>query len=249
MPILGSIRARSAAARARLAAARARIAAARARRRLSPTARRVTRERLTYLSAQKLANLEWCAREIKRHEVPGDVVEAGVALGGSAIALADQLTPQRAFDGYDVFGTIPPPSERDSADAHERYGVIAAGGSTGIEGDPYYGYVDDLYERVVASFKEHGIEPGDRVRLHRGLFEDTLHPSGALALVHIDSDWYDPVRLCLERTYPYLSRGAFVVLDDYHDYDGCRTATDEFLAAHDDLVPVRDSGNLVLRRT
>ncbi len=227
---------------------RARLADARARRRLSPTARRVTRERLTYLSAEKLANLEWCAREVQRRGVPGDVVEAGVALGGSAIALADRLTPERAFDGYDVFGTIPPPSERDGADAHERYDVIASGGSTGIGGDPYYGYVDDLYERVVASFRAHGVEPGERVRLHRGLFEDTLHPGGALALVHIDSDWYDPVRLCLERTYPHLSPGGFVVLDDYHDYEGCRTATDEFLAEHADLVPVRESGNLVLRR-
>jgi O-methyltransferase len=227
---------------------RALLSRLRARRRLSPTARRVIDERLTYLSAGKLANLEWCAREVQRHDVPGDVVEAGVALGGSAIALADRLTPERAFDGYDVFGTIPPPSERDGADAHERYDVIAAGGSTGIGGDPYYGYVDDLYDRVVASFRAHGVEPGERVRLHRGLFENTLHPSGALALVHIDSDWYDPVRLCLERTYPHLSPGAFVVLDDYHDYDGCRTATDEFLADHADLVPVRDRGNLVLRR-
>jgi O-methyltransferase len=189
---------------------RARLADARARRRLSPTARRVTRERLTYLSAEKLANLEWCAREVQRREVPGDVIEA--------------------------------------ADAHDRYEVIASGGSTGIDGDPYYGYVDDLYDRVVASFRAHGVEPGERVRLHRGLFEDTLHPGGPLALVHIDSDWYDPVRLCLERTYPHLSPGAFVILDDYHDYDGCRSATDEFLAAHADLVPVRDRGNLVLRR-
>jgi len=227
---------------------RARLANARARQRLSPIARRVTRERLTYLSAEKLANLEWCAREVRRRNVPGDVIEAGVALGGSAIALADQLTPERAFDGYDVFGTIPPPSQRDGDDAHARYEVIASGESTGIDGEPYYGYVDDLYERVVASFQAHGLEPGDRVRLHRGLFEDTLHPSAPLALVHIDSDWYDPVRLCLERTYPHLSPGAFVVLDDYHDYAGCRAATNEFLVAHSDLVPVRDRGNLVLRR-
>ncbi len=234
--------------RSRLAGVRARLANARARQRLSPIARRVTRERLTYLSAEKLANLEWCAREVRRRNVPGDVIEAGVALGGSAIALADQLTPERAFDGYDVFGTIPPPSQRDGDDAHARYEVIASGESTGIDGEPYYGYVDDLYERVVASFQAHGLEPGDRVRLHRGLFEDTLHPSAPLALVHIDSDWYDPVRLCLERTYPHLSPGAFVVLDDYHDYAGCRAATNEFLVAHSDLVPVRDRGNLVLRR-
>ena len=173
---------------------RARFSDARARRRLSPTARGVLRERLTYLSAEKLANLEWCA------------------------------------------------------DAHERYAVFAAGDATDIGGDPYYGYVDDLYERVVASFRAHGVAPGDRVRLHRGLFEDTLRPRGPLALVHIDSDWYEPVRLCLERTDSHLSHGAFVVLDDYHDYDGCRAATDDFLRDHAELVPVRDRGNLVLQR-
>jgi O-methyltransferase len=231
-----------------LGKARSKLARARARRRLSRVSREVKRERLTYLSWEKLANLEWCAETVRRDAVPGDVVEAGVALGGSAIVLAKHLTPERALDGYDVFGMIPPPSERDGADSHERYQRIESGESHGIGGDPYYGYLDDLYERVVARFRAYGIEPGDRVRLHRGLFEDTLHPAGALALVHIDSDWYDPVRLCLERTYPHLSPGAFVVLDDYHDYEGCRRATDEFLAARGDMRPVRDRGNLVLRR-
>jgi asparagine synthase (glutamine-hydrolysing) len=218
-------------------------------RRLSPLARRVKKERLTYLTAEKLAGLEWCASQVQRRGVPGDVIEAGVALGGSAILLASRLTPARALDGYDVFGTIPPPSERDEPDSHARYRTIASGESQGIGGDEYYGYVDDLYEKVVATFRAHGVAPGDRVRLHRGLFEDTLHPSRPLALVHIDSDWYDPVRLCLERTYPHVSRGGFVVLDDYHDYAGCRTATDEFLAAHADMAPVRDRGNLVLQRS
>jgi O-methyltransferase len=162
--------------------------------------------------------------------------------------LATHLTPARALDGYDVFGMIPPPSDRDAADSHERYRAIAAGESRGIDGDAYYGYVDDLYERVLESFRTHGVPPGERVRLHRGLFEDTLHLAAPLALVHIDSDWHDPVRLCLERTYPRLSPGGFVVIDDYHDYEGCRAATDEFLAAHDDLGPVRDRGNLVLQR-
>lgn len=228
---------------------RARAVRARQWRRLSPVARRVKQERLTYLSWEKLANLEWCARQIERRGVAGDVVEAGVALGGSAIVLASHATPARGFDGYDVFGMIPPPSAHDDADSHERYQEIAAGRSQGIGDDGYYGYLDDLYERVVAGFRAHRLEPGDRIRLHRGLFEDTLRPAGSLALVHIDSDWYDPVRLCLERTHPHLSRGGFVILDDYYDYEGCRKATDEFVARCGDLEVARDGGNLVLQRT
>ncbi len=43
-------------------------------------------------------------------------------------------------------------------------------------------------------------------------------------------------RLCLESILP-VSHGAYVVLDDYHDYDGRRRAVEDFLerAPEDDL--------------
>ena len=86
--------------------------------------------------------------------------------------------------------------------------------------------------------------------LHRGLFEDTLKPSEAVAFAHIDCDWHDPVGLSLERIHPHLSPGALVVIDDYYAYGGARSAVDQFLAAHPDLraAPSRDREHLVLRR-
>jgi O-methyltransferase len=217
---------------------------------LSPVARRALAERLTYLSVEKLRSLEECARAIDRELVPGDVIEAGIALGGSSIVLASTLAPERHFHGYDLFGQIPPPSERDDERSHERYAVIASGASNGLGGDDYYGYLPDLYERVVAAFERFGLSVDqERIALHRGLFEDTLSPTGPVALAHIDSDWYDPVSLCLARLEPMLSPGAYVVLDDYLDYGGCAEATGEFLTAHPDFAVVREAGNLVLRRT
>jgi O-methyltransferase len=220
-----------------------------AERRLSPVARRVLRERLTYLGVNKLAELEHCKRFVSRYRVPGQFVETGVALGGSAIVLAHGMPPDRRFRGYDLFAQIPPPSERDDARAHERYAEIAAGGSQGIGGDAYYGYLPDLYERVVATFARHGLPvDGHRIALRRGLFEETLHPDGPIALVHIDSDWYDSVSLCLARVVPHLSRGGLIVLDDFFDYGGCADATREFLAAHTAFRVHRQAANLVLVR-
>jgi O-methyltransferase len=217
---------------------------------LSPVARRALAERLTYLSVEKLRSLEECARAIDRERVPGDVVEAGVALGGSSIVLASTLSPERRFHGYDLFGQIPPPSERDDERSHERYAVIASGASNGLGEDDYYGYLPDLYERVVAAFERFGLGVDqERVALHRGLFQDTLFPARPVALAHVDSDWYEPVALCLARLEPMLSLGAYVVLDDYLDYGGCAEATSEFLTAHPDFAVVRESGNLVLRRS
>jgi hypothetical protein len=79
-------------------------------------------------------------------------------------------------------------------------------------------------------------------------FEDTLHPQTDIAFAHIDCDWYDPVRLCLERIVPRLSAGAYVVLDDYNDYGGCRRAVDEFLEAGPDVDIVAREPNFVFRR-
>jgi O-methyltransferase len=217
--------------------------------RLTRTARRVRARHLTYLSPQRLHLLERCAREVEARGVAGDVVEAGVALGGSAILLASLMGPDRRFHGYDVFGMIPPPGEHDPAESHERYEVIAAGRSEGIAGDDYYGYVPDLYERVAESFAEFDLTvDGDRVSLHRGPFEDTLHREGAVALAHIDCDWYDPVRTCLERLLPRLSVGGFIVLDDYFDYGGCRQAVDEVLAAGNGVRMVARPANVALAR-
>lgn len=218
---------------------------------LSPTAREVLRLRLTYLSARKLYNLERCAEELNERDVPGDFVECGVALGGSAVVLASHLTEERHFHGYDVFGMIPPPSERDDEWAHRRYEAIRSGESAGIGGDRYYGYVPNLCETVVDNFRRFGYEPDGRpVALHEGLFEDTLRfeADQRVALAHIDCDWHDPVRSCLETIHPHLSPGGIIVLDDYNDYGGCRRATDEFLARHADMELRSASSNAILHR-
>jgi O-methyltransferase len=215
---------------------------------LSSTARLVQAERLTYLPPRRLLTLERSLREVRRG-VDGDLVEAGVALGGSAILLASNLNGRRQFHGYDLFGMIPPPSERDAEHAHRRYEEIESGRSRGIGNDVYYGYLDDLYERVVASFATHGVAvDNERVFLHRGPFEETLRPDRPVALAHVDCDWYDPVALCLDRIWPRLSEGGLVVIDDYADLDGCRRAVDAFLDDHKDGRLIQTAPNAVIRR-
>ncbi len=218
---------------------------------LSAVSRAVKRERLTYLTATKLRSLEDCLRRIDAEQVEGRCLELGVALGGSAIVIAT-LASTRSFTGYDVFGQIPAPGTHDDAKSHERYQVIAAGKSQGIGGDDYYGYEPELRQRVIRSFAQHGLTvDGGRISLVQGLFEHTLllEGKGPVALAHIDCDWYEPVKLAIERIYPVLSRGGYLIFDDYLDYGGCRRAVHELLSARDDIVVSRISGHLVAKRT
>src|SRR3546814_14908414 len=75
--------------------------------RLSETARRIREERLTYLPVRKSVRIEASLAEVNRRNVSGDIVEFGVALGGSAILLARETSEARRFFGLDVFATSP----------------------------------------------------------------------------------------------------------------------------------------------
>lgn len=218
---------------------------------ISQVARKVRRNHLTYLSCEKIHNIEECLKETKNNSVSGIFIEAGIALGGSAIIIASLMPEKSYFHGYDVFKMIPPPSEEDDEKSKARYEVIKSGNSKGIGENIYYGYIENLYERVVKNFESFGLKVDDkRVSLHKGLFEDTMHflDTDKIAFAHIDCDWYEPVRLCLERIYPALNQGGYIVFDDYYDYGGCKKAVDEFLSKRNDLVIVKNQGNLVLER-
>jgi asparagine synthase (glutamine-hydrolysing) len=217
---------------------------------LPATARKVRRERLTYLSPDKLASLAAAVRRVKKEGVAGSFLEFGVALGGSAIYLA-QEAGERGFTGYDVFGMIPPPGEKDERDSQERYARIASGAAKGLGGDTYYGYEDDLLTKVKAAFARYGVPAdGTRVRLLKGLFQDTLSlgPDEAVAFAHIDCDWYDPVLFCITRIAPHLSVGGAMAIDDYNDYAGCKKAVHEALDAHPELRLIQTQPHAILTR-
>ncbi|MEZ4701503.1 MAG: TylF/MycF/NovP-related O-methyltransferase [Rhodothermales bacterium] len=215
------------------------------------TMQAVRSRRLTYLSQRKLNALAEQILRIEKSRIPGAILEAGCAMGGSAILFASAKSPTRPLRVYDVFGMIPPPSEADGQDVHERYEVIKEGKAKGLGGDVYYGYRDDLYDAVHASFGALGYPPApNRIELIKGLVQDTLVVDGPVALAHIDVDWYDPVMTCLERITPHLALGGALILDDYQDWSGCRKATDDYFAGQDRSRFVFDTspGSLVVTR-
>lgn len=191
----------------------------------------VREEKLTYLTDLYLRSLVTCVLETEQAGRKGLLIEAGTAMGGSAIAMAAAKDPSRPMRVYDVFGMIPPPSERDGEDVIERYASIAEGKSRGLDGEVYYGYREDLLGEVTASFAKHGVPvESNNVTLVKGLFQDTLEVDEPVALAHVDGDWYESTMTCLERIAPQLVEGGRIVIDDYFMWSGCREAVDEYFA-------------------
>lgn len=70
-----------------------------------------------------------------------------------------------------------------------------------------------------------------------------------VAFAHIDVDWYEPVKISLERIVRNLVVGGSVIIDDYQDWSGCRKATDEYFQNKSDYFHMDDSvGSMKITR-
>lgn len=212
---------------------------------------RVRRANLTYLGRDRLRCLFDTCVAAERAGLPGAFIEAGCALGGSAILVASAKSRSRPLVVFDVFGMIPAPTERDSPDVHARYEAIRGGSSRGIGSGRYYGYEEDLLAKVRDNLARFGVSEGEQnVRLVKGLVQDTMTITGPVAVAHVDLDWFDPVSHALSRIFPNLVEGGSIIVDDYFDWESCRRAVDAFLAEHGRSVCLDASfGSLRITRT
>jgi O-methyltransferase len=60
--------------------------------------------------------------------------------------------------------------------------------------------------------------------------EDTIPRTlpGPLALLRLDTDWYESTRHELIHLFPLLDRQGLLIIDDYGHYQGARKAVDEY---------------------
>lgn len=191
----------------------------------------VISEGLTYLSVDKLKSIIDTIRNIKSAGLSGNYIECGCALGGSTIVISKHKASSDRLMVYDMFGMIPPPGKNDTADVHDRYDIIKDGRSTGIGGNPYYGYETDLYEKVKGNLRRFDVSPEDsNVSLIKGNLIDTMSVDSKVVFAHIDVDWYDPVMHSLIQIHPQLIIGGTIILDDYYAWGSCKKATDQFIS-------------------
>jgi len=204
--------------------------------------------------ARVLAILD-AVRYIVQSEVPGNFVECGVWRGGSMMAAAMQLrrlgTTDRELYLFDTFEGMPPPTEHDidpdGRPAHETFGRSGR--------DPVgreLPWKAASVEQVRAAMLETGY-PLERVKLIKGRTQDTVPGSapGSIALLRLDTDWYESTHHEMTHLYPRIVRGGVLLLDDYGYWKGSRKAVDEYLEEHNIrilLCPIDDAARMAVVR-
>lgn len=172
----------------------------------------------TMVGVPRLKALYKLTKESDLLAIPGDIVECGVYNGGSAAVMAyasNRSAMNRRIWLFDSFKGLPKPIEEDGIKALEGF---------------HEGWRLGHVSKVKEIFSKLSI-PEDRVRVIEGWFQGTF-PSidiPQICLLHIDADWYESVKLCLEKFYDCVQPRGFIVLDDYGQWEGCRRATDEFI--------------------
>ncbi|MEE8544600.1 MAG: TylF/MycF/NovP-related O-methyltransferase [Alphaproteobacteria bacterium] len=191
----------------------------------------------TLTPPERIHNLELAIRYLVRCSVPGDVVECGVWRGGSMMAAArvlmDEGDRERRLVLYDTFEGMTEPGPED----------LSASGKPALRSYKKRlrrgqgGWARAGLDEVKANLIGTGYPP-QRLRFVKGPVEQTLpdEAAGAIALLRLDTDWYQSTRVELEHLFPRLSKGGVLMIDDYGRWMGQRQAVDEYLEAHQ--VPI-----------
>ena len=204
-------------------------------RRLSPedAIQAVLGASLTYCShGGKLKRIAEAVVEVASRNVDGIYLEAGVALGGSAIVIGSAKPRDSRLKLYDVFDLLPAPGANDEPRAHAVYQQFLDGQRTApIDRNYLAGVAAGMKGTVQQNLAAHGITLAeDHVEMIAGDFKDTLFVDEPIAFAHIDCDGYDAIKVCLERLSDRVSPGGLLVFDDYASFSGARKAIDEWLA-------------------
>ena len=188
----------------------------------------------TMTSAERLWSLLNAVRYVEDEQLAGDFVECGVWRGGSVMAMAGELTrlgsTSRRIWLYDTFAGMTAPTAED-VEAGTGTTAAAMLDSTEVgDGDNVWcvaGRAD-----VEANLRSTGY-PFDRFTFVEGDVAQTLTTwvPDSIAILRLDTDWYESTRVSLETLYPRLVPGGVCILDDYGHWQGARKAVDEYFAA------------------
>ena len=207
----------------------------------------------TMTSFERVAALCQSIAYLEANGIGGAVVECGVWKGGSmmaaALALMQLDSTTRQIYLFDTFSGVPPPGPIDRD----------------LNGRPAADWLRDespAADHVRACCDLQTVRqamiltryPWKKLLFVPGRVEEML-PAEApsrIALLRLDTDWYESTYHELEHLWPRLVDGGVLIIDDYGHWQGARRAVDEYFARHRIKLPLHAidyTGRLVVKTT
>ena len=203
-------------------------------------------------SRERIFSAIEAAKFIARNRILGDIVECGVWKGGSTMAILETLKHagdlKRRVYLYDTFEGMSEPTEADKTN----YNAAAAtllNADADKEKNLVWAY--SPLEEVKKNIDQTGY-PAEQIQFVKGKVEDTIPGvlPGKIALLRLDTDWYESTKHELEHLYPLLVPGGVLIIDDYGHWQGAKKAVDEYFAAYNIpilLNRIDDTGRIAIK--
>lgn len=187
----------------------------------------------TMTSPERIAAVVSSVKYIVENRIEGDIVECGVWRGGSMMAALYTLQrlgdTQRTVYLFDTFAGMTEPNAKDvSFTGLSATELLARDEKTPSGNHWCWATIEDV-RRNVSSVGY----PGEKIKFVEGDVMTTVpdHASEKIALLRLDTDWYESTKHELIHLYPRLSQGGVLIIDDYGHWKGAREAVDEYFAA------------------
>ncbi len=188
---------------------------------------------LTATSPGRIVGLMDAVKYLHNNRIAGDIVECGVWRGGSIMTAAWTLLAlgdaSRNLYLFDTFEGMSAPTAHDRLMDGTPAGDILQSLERSEEAGNYWCVAGlEMVKRNVLSTGY----PPERIHFVKGKVEDTV-PAQAperVALLRLDTDWYESTRHELVHLYPRLVEKGVLIVDDYGAWQGARQAVDEYFA-------------------
>lgn len=170
-------------------------------------------------------------KHVANERIHGDLVECGVWKGGNLALMRmfanfHQLTAK--VIGYDTFEGMPEATDYD-------VDFVGNFASAVMKSAPKDENIWNIHayagiQQVENNLRSLDVREG--VRLIKGKVESTLtQPENVpdrIAVLRLDTDWYESTKVELEVLYPKLAPGGVLIIDDYGHFKGAQKAVDEY---------------------
>lgn len=184
---------------------------------------------------------------ILKNKIDGAIVECGVWRGGSALLAALVLEKKGITEKdlylYDTFEGMTEPTDVDVDENNDTaFDLI----------DTYKdenGWCYASLEDVETTFNKNEFQ--FHTHFIKGDVLETLPIMAPekIALLRLDTDWYESTKAELEYLYPKLVQGGVLIIDDYGYWKGARKAVDEYFENRKSplLIRINDAVRLAIK--
>jgi len=186
----------------------------------------------TMTNLERVNALVEAIKYIEANNIGGTMVECGIWKGGSAMAMALTLkmlgNEEREIYLYDTFSGMNAPTDEDvlydGTFARKKYF------ETRISDDSS-AWCSWPLENVRNNVFSTGY-PKEKFHFIKGKVEDTIPQNvpESIALLRLDTDWYESTRHELKFLYPLLSVNGIIIIDDYGHWRGAKKAVDQYFS-------------------